>query len=109
MQLHKETVGVTIRSSRPTAILHFCAIIHRQLKYTTNNKYGTAEVQLILDAIIYSLQKPPRKPQGYQRYRTSGRGTIANQWKRKKKKQRRSTGMSMITTSQELHSPVQFL
>ena len=29
------------------------------------------------------LQKPPREPQGYQRYRTSGRGTIANQWKRK--------------------------
>ena len=24
-----------------------------------------------------------QKPQGYQRYRTSGRGTIANQWKRK--------------------------
>ena len=31
------------------------------------------------------LQKPPREPQGYQRYRTSGRGTIANQWKRKNK------------------------
>ena len=32
------------------------------------------------------LQKPPREPQGYQRYRTSGRGTIANQWKNEKGK-----------------------
>ena len=35
--------------------------------------------------ILFVLQKPSRGPQGYQRYRTSGRGTIANQWKRKKK------------------------
>ena len=30
------------------------------------------------------LQKPPREPQGYQRYRTSGRGAIANQIKKNK-------------------------
>ena len=30
------------------------------------------------------LQKPPREPQGYQRYRTSGRGAIANQMKKDK-------------------------
>ena len=29
--------------------------------------------------IIQELQKPPREPQGYQTYRTSGRETIANQ------------------------------
>ena len=48
------------------------------------------------------LQKPLTEPQGYQRYRTSGRVIIANQMK-KEKKQRRSTSMSMITTPQELH------
>ena len=31
------------------------------------------------------LQKPPREPQGYQRYRSSGRGTIANQMKKEEK------------------------
>ena len=31
----------------------------------------------------YKLQKPPREPQGYQRCRTSGQGTIANQWRGK--------------------------
>ena len=30
------------------------------------------------------LQKPPKEPQGYQRYRTSGRGAIANQMKKDK-------------------------
>ena len=56
---------------------------------------------LVLQVDYQELQKPSREPQGYQRYRTSGRGTIANQWKRKK--QCRSTSRSKITTSQELH------
>ena len=30
------------------------------------------------------LQQPPREPQGYQKYRTSERGTIANQMKKEK-------------------------
>ena len=30
------------------------------------------------------ITKPPREPQGYQRYRTSGRGTTANQMKKEK-------------------------
>ena len=39
--------------------------------------------QILSIVLSIELQKPPREPQGYQRYRTSGRGTIANQWKRK--------------------------
>ena len=38
------------------------------------------------DALVPNaiLQKPPREPQGYQKYRTSGWGTISNQMKKEK-------------------------
>ena len=45
--------------------------------------------------------KLSRKPQGYQRYHTSKRGTIAIQLK--KRKQRRLTSLLTMTTLQELH------
>ena len=39
----------------------------------------------VANSLICSyLQKPPREPQGYQRYRTSERGAIANQMKKDK-------------------------
>ena len=49
------------------------------------------------------ITKPPREPHGYQRYRTSGRGTTANQMKKEK-----TTSISkhalLITTPQKWHS-----
>ena len=41
------------------------------------------KVFLVFQVWVY-LQKPTREPQGYQRFRTSGRGTIANQMKKEK-------------------------
>ena len=54
MQLHKETVGVTIRSSRPTATSHIHASYIETVKHSTNNNIRYCPVKLILNTIIYS-------------------------------------------------------
>ena len=49
-----------------------------------------------------TTSKPPREPQGYQRYHTSGRGTTAIQIKKRKQPWLTSI-LITITTLQELH------
>ena len=54
MQLHKETVRVTVRSSRPTATSNIRASYIQTVKNTINNSIRYCRVKLILDTIIYS-------------------------------------------------------
>ena len=62
----------------------FWTVLSNLTKFWPRGDQGSSPADFLKLSTKTRLQKPPRKPQGYQRYRTSGRGTTANQMKKEK-------------------------